>query len=165
MKRAIVEDTETVLGIEDIVAKLSDNQKQRQDLLQKLAAQITKSTEGSFYLSDDNAGVPKYWLTVAQEHSDILPPIFDVEDFEMKATAFETICNMKKSDEKVAAVLKTPRDIISRDCFWYVSYLTKQVKAFDTNPVFKKILQNAPVIREMSKKIVAPTVDTTTSAN
>ncbi len=149
MKRELVS---TDLSVQDILDQLFTNQKERKGLLEQLGSKISKETDGSFFLSDENALVPKYWLDVAREHPQIIPAAVNLDDFALKAEIFEVFCNLRKNAEKISIGLKSPRDIISQDCYWYVSYITKQINMFKSDPIFKKILQDAPVIREPNKK-------------
>ena len=144
------------LSVDDLVKEIAEHQARTLELFQQLSETIEKRTEGNAFLSDDNANAAKYWLKVAEEHPEILASICDVEDFKTKALAFEAINNVRKQVDNIAIVLKSPRDIISRDCYWYISYVSKQAKALQSNPIFKKIVQDAPVLREASKKEKTP---------
>ncbi len=140
------------LSVDDLVKEIAEHQARTLELFKQLGETIEKRTEGNAFLSDDNSNAAKYWLKVAEEHPEILAAIYDAEDFRTKALAFEAINNVRKQVDDLAIVLKSPRDIISKDCCWYISYVARQAKAFQSNPVFKKIVQDAPVLREASKK-------------
>ena len=145
------------LSVDDLVKEIADHQARTLELFKQLGKTIEKRTEGNSFLSDDNANAAKYWLKVAEEHPEIIAAICDVEDFRTKALAFEAINNVRRQVDDVAIVLKSPRDIISKDCYWYISYVAKQAKSLQSNPIFKKIVQDAPVLREASKKEKTPT--------
>ena len=137
------------LSFEELLKKFAENQSERQNLFQALKGIILKKTDGAAGFKDDNTNVPKYWLKVAQDYADdLLPPSFDLADFGLKSLFFEDVVLTKKDDDLLIVGFRTIRNIISEDAYWYSMFVMKQVKEkAKKDPVYSKIMQNAPVIR------------------
>ena len=157
MKKSIMPAAMAEMTLEDLLKKLVENQSERQNLFQALKGIILKKTDGASGFKDDNSSVPKYWLKVAQDYADdLLPPNFDLADFGLKSLCFEDVVSTKQDDDLLIVGFRTLRNIISEDAFWYSMFVMKQVKEkAKKNPVFDKIMKNAPVIR--AAKSTSPT--------
>jgi hypothetical protein len=149
MKKSIMPTAMAGMSLEDLLKKLVENQAERENLFEALKGVIMKKTEGAASFKDDNANVPKYWLKVAQDYADdLLPRNFDLADFALKALCFEDVVATRKDEATVTIGLNLLRNIISQDAYWYAMYVMKQVKdKAAKNPVYRKLLQDAPVIR------------------
>jgi hypothetical protein len=132
------------MSIEDLVNSIELHHQEMDVLYHALATKMSKQTDGTAFLSDDNVSAMEYWLKVAKEHPQILSAEFDVKRLEKLTLFFKSMVEISAKDESRAALLKAARDQASQDCAWFISHIRKRVKELEHNPVFKRILQKAP---------------------
>ena len=122
-----------------------------------LASRITKKTSGKGSLSSENANVAEYWLQVAKDHPHLIAAVCDVDDFAMKIPFFKSVNLVASQDEQSAKILQSPRNTLSWDLTWYISYVRKQVIVQQDDPVYKLIMQKEPNARQSLTKSPLPT--------
>jgi hypothetical protein len=131
-------------SIETLAQMIETHHQETEQLYQALASKMTKQTEGSAFLSDDNVAAMEYWLKVAKEQPQILSAGFDLKGLESVTAFFKAVASLSADNDARIALLKTARDNASQDCAWYISHIRKRVKELESNPIFKLILQKAP---------------------
>jgi hypothetical protein len=132
---------------DELAARIAVQQQETTLMFQVMASRMTSKTKGGRFLSNDSVDIATYWLKVGIEHPEIIAAICDVNDFGTKALFFSALVGVTDRDETISNILKTPRDIASKDCYWYVSYIKKRVQELETDPIFKMILQKEPSVR------------------
>jgi hypothetical protein len=128
----------------ELAKEIAEHQKRTALLFQTMASRISKKTEGEGFMKDENVNVAEYWLNVAQNHPNIIAADKDMVDFANKTLFFDTIVSVATQDAQVGMTLKAPRDIASKDCMFYASYVRSQAQDRKSNPVFKLILDEEP---------------------
>jgi hypothetical protein len=150
------------LSNEDLAKEIAEHQKRLGLLFQIMGSRILKKTEGEGFMKDENINVAEYWLDVALNHPDIIAADKSMVDFAAKVIFFNTIVSVATQDAQIGILLKTPRDVVSKDCAAYVSYIRSQVQDRKSNPVFKLILDKEPSPRKSPTKKSPPTDPPTT---
>ena len=124
------------------------------DLFKQLAALIEKKTDGDRFIADDKLNHAEYWLSVAQKNPTLIAGHVDLDDFAFKLTFLQEVVKMQNSEGTIITHLKESRDIASKDVNWYIAYVKSAVTLLKKNPVYKKMLDNAPVRRQSSTSSV-----------
>ena len=151
------------MSIEDLAKEIAEHQKRTTLLFQIMGNLISKKPEGEGFMKDENVNVAEYWLDVARNYPKIIAADQDMDDFANKIAFFNAIVGLKTQEEQIAEMLKSPRNIASKDCAAYVSYIRSQVQDRKSNPVFKLILDKEPSPRKpYTKKSSETTTPTTT---
>jgi hypothetical protein len=133
---------------EDLAKEIEAHQQRTALLFQIFAGRILKKTEGEGFMKDENVNVAQYWLKAALNHPNIIAADKDMVDFANKIIFFDVLVSVTAQDAQIGVSLKTPRDIVSKDCAAYVSYIRSQVQDRKSNPVFKLILDEEPSPRK-----------------
>ena len=142
---------------EELAKEIAVHQKRTALLFQTMADRISKKTLGEGFMKDENVNVAEYWLEVAQNHPKIIAADKDMVDFANKVIFFDTIVSVTRQNDQIAEMLKLPRDIASKDCAAYTSYVRSQVQGRKENPVLKLILDEEPSPRKSPTKKSSPT--------
>jgi hypothetical protein len=137
---------------EELAKEIEAHQQRTALLFQTMANRISKKTEGEGFMKDENVNVAEYWLNVGLNNPKIIAEDVDMTDFANKTIFFNAIVAVSTQDVQISAALKTPRDIASKDCAAYSSYVRKQVQDRQSNPVFKLIMQKEPNPRKSPTK-------------
>jgi hypothetical protein len=145
------------LSNEDLAKEIAEHQKRTALLFEIVTGRISKKTDGEGFIKDENVNVAVYWLDVARDYPKIIAPDKDMADFASKTIFFSTLVSLAKQDAQIGEMLKKPRDIVSKDCAAYVSYIRKQVLDRKSDPVFKLILDEEPSPRKSPTKKSPPT--------
>ncbi len=152
------------LSNEDLAKEIAEQQKRLGLLFQIMGSRILKKTNGEGFMKDENVNVAEYWLDVALNHPDIIAADKNMIDFANKVIFFNTLVSVATQDAQIGVLLKTPRDVVSKDCAAYVSYIRSQVQDRKLNPVFKLILDKEPSPRKtFTRNSTTATTATTTT--
>ena len=144
------------MSIQEIAQAIETHHQETTLLYEALAQKITKQTDGTKYMSDDRVDEVVYWYKVAVDHPEILASNFDSAIFNAVDVGFKTMVSVKNQEESTRVILKTPRDILSKDAAALCSMVRRRVKENESNPVFKLILQKEPRPRQSASKPTPP---------
>ena len=140
------------MSIKELSAAIDLHHQDTNALYLEMATRISKQTDSTHSMSDENVDKAIYWNKIAKEHPEILPVNFNFEGFDDASTFFETVVNIKSQREDIDIVLKNPRDIASKDCATLSSKVRRAVKELENDPVFKLISQKEPNPRQFKPK-------------
>jgi hypothetical protein len=140
------------MSVEQLTRAIETHHQELFLLYQAMANKISKKTVGEKSLKDDNTVAAEYWLKVGKEHPEMLASDFNINHFEEALLSFKSVVDIKIQNENATVILKTPRNSVSTDCSWYISYIRRRVKELEYNPIFKLILQREPNARQPTVK-------------
>ncbi len=140
------------MSVSDLAQMIETRRQETILIYQAIAAKGIKKSSGTAFLKANKLASAEYYLQVAQEHPEILPPTFDVNHMEAGIRFFKTANETILQDKQTSVILKKPCDNASQDSYWSVSYVRKRVQEAAANPIFKMILPNEPNPRKLFSK-------------
>jgi hypothetical protein len=132
------------LSNEALAQEIEAHQNRTEFLFTVMASRLTSGTKGLKNLGNDSVEIAEYWLKIALKYPKIIAEICNTTDFGIKAIFFRVLVSVADKDGTIANILKTPRNIASKDCYWYVSYIRKRVQELESDPIYKMILDKEP---------------------
>jgi hypothetical protein len=142
------------LSNEALAQEIEAHQNRTEFLFNVMANRMTSGTKGLRNLGNDSVEIAEYWLKVALKYPKIIAEICNTADFGIKAIFFRVLVSVADKDGTIANILKTPRDVASKDCYWYVSYVRKRVQELESDPIFKMLLDKEPSPRPSPSSVL-----------
>ena len=116
-----------------------------------LANAFDKLTDGAQFGGENNIPFIKYWCRVATAHPEILAGDFPKEAFQERTPLYEKMVQLFKDSKTADAIIAAAAANLSQDSMFLANAVYNAAKDRSSNPVFKKIMQESPLIYKKAK--------------
>lgn len=143
--------TRELVDLNSVFADIAALNSQLETKYSILADAFDKLTDGAQFGGANNLPFIKYWCRVAAAHPEILAGDFPQAAFQERTPLYEKMVNVFKDSKTADAIIATPAANLSQDSMFFANAVYNAAKERSNNPVFKKIMQESPLIYKKSK--------------